>query len=87
MRSGRSLVVSPPVDPAGVVTTTGWVPVSAGAVAVISVGAGNDYGHPAAATLTALASRGFQILRTDLDGDIAVGRPGGGPLLVSTRGP
>ena len=59
----------------------------AGAVAVISVGAGNDYGHPAAATLTALASRGFQILRTDLDGDIAVGRPGGGPLLVSTRGP
>ena len=58
-----------------------------GAVAVISVGVGNDYGHPAASTLSDLRSRGFQILRTDLDGDIAIGRPGDGPLLVSTRGP
>lgn len=58
-----------------------------GAVAVISVGVGNDYGHPAASTLNDLRSRGFQVLRTDLDGDIAIGRPGDGPLLVSTRGP
>ncbi len=58
-----------------------------GAVAVISVGAENDYGHPAPSTLTDLRSRGFQILRTDVDGDIAVGRPSGGTLMVATRGP
>jgi hypothetical protein len=29
----------------------------------------------------------MQVLRTDTDGDIALGRPSGGPLLVATRGP
>ena len=57
------------------------------AVAVISVGARNDYGHPAPSTLAALGARGMQVLRTDTDGDIALGRPSGGPLLVATRGP
>ncbi len=58
-----------------------------GALALISVGIGNDYGHPAPSTLVDLRRRGFEVLRTDLDGDIGVGRPGGGPLMVSTRGP
>lgn len=57
------------------------------AVAVISVGAGNDYGHPAPSTLAGLAARGIQILRTDTDGDIAIRRPADGPLLVAARGP
>ena len=39
-------------------------------VAVISVGAGNPYGHPAAQTINALA--GETILRTDLDGRVTV---------------
>jgi competence protein ComEC len=43
------------------------------AVAVISVGAGNDYGHPAPSTVSALAgSPGLRVLRTDRDGRIVV---------------
>nr|WP_281372879.1 ComEC/Rec2 family competence protein [Kineococcus aurantiacus] len=41
-------------------------------VAVVEVGAVNDYGHPAAATLDLLAATGARVLRTDTDGDVAV---------------
>ncbi len=41
-------------------------------VALVSVGADNDYGHPAATTLTALSDAGARVLRTDLDGDLVV---------------
>ena len=41
-------------------------------VAVISVGAGNTYGHPAADTLTRLNSAGVTVYRTDLNGTIVV---------------
>ena len=41
-------------------------------VAVISVGAGNSYGHPAASTVTALRREHAQVLRTDQDGAIAI---------------
>jgi competence protein ComEC len=41
-------------------------------LAVISVGEGNPYGHPTAATLATLASRGVPALRTDLDGDVVI---------------
>jgi beta-lactamase superfamily II metal-dependent hydrolase len=41
-------------------------------LAVISCGAGNDYGHPHAKTLRRLAERGATIARTDLEGDITV---------------
>lgn len=58
-----------------------------GAVGVISVGADNDYGHPAPSTLAELSRRGMVVLRTDWDGDVAVGRPNSGPVLVSARGP
>lgn len=44
----------------------------AGGVALVSVGADNDYGHPAPSTLEALRSRGFDVHRTDLEGDLAV---------------
>ncbi|KRF39604.1 competence protein ComEC [Terrabacter sp. Soil810] len=43
-----------------------------GRVALISVGKGNDYGHPAPATMKALQERGFEVHRTDLEGDVAV---------------
>lgn len=43
-----------------------------GRLALVSVGAGNDYGHPAAATLEALQDRGFEVHRTDREGDLAV---------------
>lgn len=41
-------------------------------LAIISVGAGNSYGHPAPSTLRELAARAITTLRTDLDGAIAV---------------
>ncbi len=42
------------------------------ALAVISVGTGNPYGHPTAGTLTTLAEHGVRTLRTDRDGEIVV---------------
>ena len=41
-------------------------------LAVISVGAGNPYGHPTAATLGTLAAHGVPTLRTDEAGDVAI---------------
>jgi len=41
-------------------------------VAVIPVGAGNPYGHPAEETLAALKNAGAVVYRTDRDGDILV---------------
>jgi competence protein ComEC len=41
-------------------------------VAVVSVGKGNDYGHPSTPLLSELARDGAHTLRTDLDGDVAV---------------
>jgi len=47
-------------------------------LAVISVGAGNPFGHPTPGTLATLAAHGVPVLRTDLDGTVAidVGRAG-----------
>jgi competence protein ComEC len=41
-------------------------------LAVISVGAGNPFGHPTAATLATLASHGIPTLRTDRDGTVVL---------------
>ena len=41
-------------------------------ISIISVGAGNTYGHPAVQTLDALARLGSEVVRTDIDGAIAV---------------
>jgi beta-lactamase superfamily II metal-dependent hydrolase len=40
--------------------------------AVISVGAGNDYGHPAQETISLYELTGSKVFRTDLSGDIAI---------------
>ena len=40
--------------------------------ALVSVGTGNNYGHPAADTLAALSRAGTRALRTDLHGSIAL---------------
>jgi competence protein ComEC len=55
-------------------------------VAVVEVGAGNDYGHPDAAVLARLRGLGARVLRTDLDGDVAV-VVDGRQLSVVVRGP
>ncbi|MFT4108333.1 ComEC/Rec2 family competence protein, partial [Propionicimonas sp.] len=41
-------------------------------VALVSVGADNDYGHPAARTIATVVATGAQVYRTDLNGSIAV---------------
>ncbi len=51
-------------------------------LAVISVGADNPYGHPAPATLAALARAGVAVMRTDLDGEVAIQVGGGGWSVV-----
>ena len=42
------------------------------AISVISVGVGNSYGHPAPETIQSLTRLGSRVLRTDLDGAIAI---------------
>jgi len=50
-------------------------------IAIISVGVGNPYGHPAPSTLAALTGRGIKVYRTDQDGAISVGSD----LKISTQ--
>ncbi|HHU37895.1 MAG TPA: ComEC/Rec2 family competence protein, partial [Propionibacterium sp.] len=54
-------------------------------VALVSVGEGNDYGHPAARTMASVADTGAAVFRTDHHGAIAVARGPDGGLLVSTQ--
>ena len=54
-------------------------------LAVISVGADNDYGHPAPDTVAGLAATGEQVLRTDRDGSVAVVLRDGDLSAVTTR--
>ncbi|MFC3234200.1 ComEC/Rec2 family competence protein [Streptomyces nitrosporeus] len=51
-------------------------------LALISCGADNPYGHPAARTVGALRTAGARVLRTDTDGAIAVSGAGGGLTAV-----
>ena len=41
-------------------------------LAVISVGDGNPFGHPTAATVATLAEAGVPVMRTDRDGTVAI---------------
>ena len=52
----------------------GWAAATHPRVALIGVGAGNDYGHPAARTVADYRAVGALVGRTDLDGDLAVVR-------------
>ena len=48
------------------------------ALAVVSAGARNDYGHPHAEVLARLRARRVEVARTDLDGTVRVEvEPGG----------
>jgi competence protein ComEC len=64
---------------------TDWLTSLGARLALISVGADNDYGHPSPELVTALSAAGMDVRRTDRDGDVLViARPGGG-LAVSTH--
>lgn len=52
-------------------------------IALISVGTGNPYGHPAQKTIDAWAGTGSLVMRTDLSGDLAVVRTPTGPAVVA----
>ncbi|MGN6723493.1 MAG: ComEC/Rec2 family competence protein [Marmoricola sp.] len=54
--------------------------------AIISVGKGNDYGHPKASALALLRRAGMQVHRTDTDGAVAVVVDPSGALRVVARG-
>jgi len=52
--------------------------------AVISVGDGNRYGHPAREALARLAAAGVQVFRTDRDGTVDI-RTDGSTMTIRTR--
>jgi competence protein ComEC len=67
-------------------TTEAFLGATRPTVALISVGAHNDYGHPAPATLGRLRDVGARVYRTDRDGttEVGLGREG---MSVRTSGP
>lgn len=54
--------------------------------AVIEVGAGNPYGHPAQATVARLEEIGSKVYRTDRDGNIVMTSDGRGIMVSTQRG-
>ena len=54
-------------------------------VAIISVGAGNKYGHPSEDVLYALARAGAEVLRTDEAGTVVI-RTDGAHIEVEAKG-
>ncbi len=55
-------------------------------IALISVGVGNDYGQPAAETVAAWRGIGAIVMRTDLEGEVAVVSTGTGLGVVTRHG-
>ena len=55
-------------------------------LAIVSVGAGNSYGHPATQTLTRLARGGASVYRTDVDGDVSIETDGQSIQVQSAHG-
>jgi len=51
-------------------------------VALISVGARNDFGHPSGETLVALQQLGVRVLRTDLGGDVGAALDASGAVTI-----
>ena len=49
-----------------------WLASLGAGVALVSVGAGNDYGHPSGDVLAGLAATGADVWRTDTSGDVVV---------------
>jgi competence protein ComEC len=54
-------------------------------IALVSVGAGNTYGHPAPPVLASLAASGAMVLRTDRHGHLVV-RSDGSTVEIQTQG-
>ena len=57
------------------------------AVALVSVGRDNDYGHPNASLIARLRRAGARVLRTDQSGDLAAVASGHGLSVVARGSP
>ena len=68
-------------------TGEGWLDETRPSEVVLSVGAGNRYGHPAPAMLGRLARRGLVPWRTDRNGTITARTDGHALTLRAARGP
>jgi competence protein ComEC len=66
-------------------TTPEFLAATSPAVAVVSVGASNRYGHPHRAVMDRLASREVRVLRTDRHGSIVVRADAHGDIRVETE--
>jgi competence protein ComEC len=56
-------------------------------IALISVGADNEYGHPAPSTITQWEASGARVYRTDLSGSAAFSWRPGGPVEIALQHP
>ncbi len=70
----------------GTATTNALLDALLPRVAVISVGWGNSYGHPAPATIDRLIAHGAQVYRTDMDGSVAISTDGSDLRVTSDGG-
>jgi len=80
----RALVLKVPHHGAGTSLAEFLVAAHA-AVAVVSVGAGNDYGHPVPWVLATLRAAGMHVYRTDRSGEVVVRFGAQGVLVESER--
>ncbi|MGE5802875.1 MAG: ComEC/Rec2 family competence protein, partial [Gemmatimonadota bacterium] len=65
-------------------TSPEWIAATHPQVAVISVGAGNSYGHPSAAVISAWQGSGARVYRTDQDGGVVILANDDGSFVVTT---
>lgn len=68
-------------------STAAWLRAIHPKAAVISVGAGNDFGHPSPDTLRRLADEGAKVYRTDQDGAVTAVSDGMEVTLFTEREP
>jgi competence protein ComEC len=66
-------------------TSAAFLAASRPAVAVISAGRKNPFGHPAREVLDRLREAGVKVFRTDLDGAVRISTDGQGLRVVTTR--
>ena len=68
-------------------TSEEWLNTVNPAVAIISCGAENEYGHPTEELLERLKTRGIQVFRTDLQGDITIHEQDGELVCEAEKNP
>ena len=67
-------------------STPAFLDIVTPAVAIVSAGAGNPYGHPARSTLERLTAIGARVLRTDTDGSVEVAMSAAGVRVAKSGG-